>query len=136
MSNKEDKEVFAKEFQQLILRDPTAFSIPAKRYVRYIMSRSSKDGIPQDLKITALSLQILQFLSYHPNESYLARDIARNILIDPKGQETATSKTIQKPLVSLYSRDYVTRSEICPFEYKIATKGLKYLNKLIGDYDD
>ena len=109
------------------------FSIPAKRYVRHILLTDTT--LPIDFKITALELEILQFLSENPTKKYLARDIINHVHSATNKQTGTNVVSLTGPLRTLMDYGYVEGNGLRPQSYQVNVKGLKLLNKIIGDYD-
>ena len=129
-----DKEYFVQDWQKVILKHPDLFSVPAKRYVRSLVTKDA--NVNPDFKVSALELEILQFLSKEPSRAYLARDIVIEVHAATNTQTGTRLKALTGPLVSLKKYGYVSGNGLKPQSYQITVKGLKYLNKIIGNYED
>lgn len=127
-----DKEQFAADWQRVNVKDPNLFSVAAKRYVNHLIANS---WVPNELKVSPLEIEILQFLSNNPEKSYLARDILREVQAASNRNTGNKIGSIVGPINMLVAFGYVDRNELKPYNYKISVKGLKLLNKIIGDYD-
>lgn len=128
-----DKEYFAQDWQKVILTHPDLFSVPAKRYIRSVMTKDA--NVNPDFKVSALELEILQFLSQNPSKAYLARDILIEVHAASETHTGNKIKALTGPLVSLKKYGYVSGNDLKPQSYQITVKGLKLLNKIINDYD-
>lgn len=65
----------------------------------------------------------------------MARDILREINGATDRQSGNKVGALTGPLTMLYTFGYVERNDLKPYGYRISVKGLKFLNKIIGDYD-
>lgn len=122
-----DKEYFLKEWQQVNIKHPDLFSTQARRFVRTFCYKEK--FIPDEIKLQPIDYEILNFLSKDPSRKFFSREILESI---PLQKEI---KSLASFLTRLVNYGYLQTENTHPRLYQITIKGLKILNKIIGDYD-
>ena len=131
-----DRDHFIRDYQKILIEHPDLLSVPTRRYIRDYFTRvtqwETSEGIEKPL--TGIQIEILNFLSKSPEESFYAKEIAPEI-VEAANFTSSGGSFIAKTLTTLRQYGYIEAIGSQPFLYKITVKGLKKLNKIIGDYD-
>lgn len=122
-----DKEYFLKEWQQANIKYPDLFGVQAKRFVRTFCYKDKI--IADEIKIQPIDYEILVVLSKEPTRKFFAKEILERITLSKE------VKNITIFLTRLTEYGYIKAQNTHPHLYQITTKGLKVLNKIIGDYN-
>lgn len=122
-----DKECFLRDWQQANIKCPELFSVQAKRFVRTFCYKEKI--IPDEFKIQPIDYEILLVLSDDPARKFLSREIFERVTLNKE------VKNLTIFLTRLTEYGYIQAQNTHPHLYQITTKGLKVINKIIGNYD-